>query len=505
MTSKQAVPFGVRPEDRRLCLMMVLAAMVARTILASMTGYTADDAFITFRHAANFLAGGGFSFNPHEAVLGTSSPLYGLLLVVPGWLFGVGAIPVASLVFGIAAEMVSCVLLFGVLEELATVPRRIVVGLFALYPKAVFIATLGMEAPLVVMLMLLSLRLVQRGSFDAAAIVSALLLLLRLDAIAWCVVLWVALFRSVSRFPVWGAAAGVILLSTGALLATWVYGSPIPVPVVAKHISWGHLFPTFDPVRALAGLLPFHRMTSAGDFWKTAAAGFVIVSVAGAAWLLRRRENSLHVFPWFFLVYLGAFAAGKTIMHDWYYAPAFLALFVSLGVLFDLSWGGVFRHASFLPVSVVVVCAGVLYPAGISWSKDPGLWFRSEIVRVAQLLKGHGHDGESALLEPIGFAGWTSGLYIHDSIGLVSPLVLEYRRRFPGSDRWYMAYVRDQAPTFLVLQKEELRNNALFLGFGGPLFASSEERAWFDTTYAPIQTAGEAPSKEHVFSVYRHR
>ena len=49
----------------------------------SYAGVMIDDAFTTFRHAANLVHGYGFSCNPGERVEGTSSPLFGLAMVLP--------------------------------------------------------------------------------------------------------------------------------------------------------------------------------------------------------------------------------------------------------------------------------------------------------------------------------------------------------------------------------------------------------------------------------------
>ena len=45
---------------------------------------TIDDSFITYRYARNILAGDGFVYNPGEAVMGTTTPLYTLLMVALG-------------------------------------------------------------------------------------------------------------------------------------------------------------------------------------------------------------------------------------------------------------------------------------------------------------------------------------------------------------------------------------------------------------------------------------
>src|SRR3990170_6336850 len=60
-----------------LVALIVILALAARLIPGPRT---IDDAYITFRYARNLLAGNGFVFNPGERVLGTTTPLYTLLL-----------------------------------------------------------------------------------------------------------------------------------------------------------------------------------------------------------------------------------------------------------------------------------------------------------------------------------------------------------------------------------------------------------------------------------------
>src|SRR5258708_17172329 len=60
-------------------IIIAFVAVLARVIP---TPRTIDDAFITFRYARNLLSGNGFVFNPGQHVLGTTTPLYTLLLAV---------------------------------------------------------------------------------------------------------------------------------------------------------------------------------------------------------------------------------------------------------------------------------------------------------------------------------------------------------------------------------------------------------------------------------------
>ena len=48
--------------------------------------WVADDAYITFRHIMQFLAGNGLTYNTIERVEGFTHPLWAILLCVFGWL-----------------------------------------------------------------------------------------------------------------------------------------------------------------------------------------------------------------------------------------------------------------------------------------------------------------------------------------------------------------------------------------------------------------------------------
>ncbi|HEC35405.1 MAG TPA: hypothetical protein ENI39_02600, partial [Anaerolineae bacterium] len=63
--------------ERFLLLVLVLLALAARLVPGPRT---VDDAYITFRYARNLVEGRGFVYNLGERVLGTTTPLYTLLL-----------------------------------------------------------------------------------------------------------------------------------------------------------------------------------------------------------------------------------------------------------------------------------------------------------------------------------------------------------------------------------------------------------------------------------------
>jgi len=92
---------------RNSVLLLTLASIAIAAWLAFklFTSLTLEDALITYRYAQNLAEGNGFVFNIGERVLGTTTPLWALLLGFAGWLFGPDRIPIVSNVFMFAASL----------------------------------------------------------------------------------------------------------------------------------------------------------------------------------------------------------------------------------------------------------------------------------------------------------------------------------------------------------------------------------------------------------------
>lgn len=67
---------------RMEALAWMLLALLCSRVVSLYCFYLYDDAFITFRYAANLAAGNGFVYNLGERVQGITTPLWGLLLAV---------------------------------------------------------------------------------------------------------------------------------------------------------------------------------------------------------------------------------------------------------------------------------------------------------------------------------------------------------------------------------------------------------------------------------------
>ena len=479
-----------RDEQERLFSVLLVLFILSRLFLYLMTYYTADDAFITYRYAANIASGKGFVFNPEERVQGASSPLYTLVLAAIGFLLGPQSIPVASKMIGSISEVISFVLLWKILKGLSLNARFVACVLIAMYPKVVLVDISGMEASITVLLMILSAYYITYNVKPSIALVLlGVLLVTRLDSIAWVIVcifwmVWDGLKVS------WKAMAASIVPFAGWMMFSWVYfGSFLPHSAIAKRVSWSSFYPLFDPLRVLASYFPINGLAGFPTLAVIICVMLFLIPVFVEAFRLGRAKNFLAVFPIYFIVYNSAFSFGRTQMTEWYLLPGYFAYFIAIGTLCNalyLRFQKILRPSRVgrlaKPAFVIFLAAWLVVGAN-RWADVPAGMIKRQNRGVGIWLKDHAMKDASVLAEPIGYIGWESNLYIHDYVGLVSPAVTQCRSSHPTSDFWFLKYIKDVRPTYIVLRNWEIPTGQLFQGYGDGIFQEDGDREWFDTNY----------------------
>ena len=158
------------------------------------------------------------------------------------------------------------------------------------------------------------------------------------------------------------------------------------------------------------------------------------------------------------------------------------------GLVLDVA-GGTWFNAEFLRISPDRYICVDLSPRGleIAREKDRGVVVQADAARlpvrngsVDNVLCSwsleHFPNPEEILeemirvLRPGGkIAIWGPKVYVHDCLGLLSAQVISYRMDSPGSDKWFLHFLKDFNPHYVALRNWEIARNALFHGFGdGP-------------------------------------
>lgn len=442
---------------RYLPILIVLLALAARLIPGPRT---IDDAYITFRYARHIVAGEGMVYNPGERVLGTTTPLYAGLMAALGLIAGGESAPFPVLAMSANAlfDALTCFLLLRLGERLGAPRAGVGAALvWAILPFSVTFAIGGLETSLYVALLTGAAYAHLTGKHVPAALLAALSLLTRPDALILLALLALdrlltagLLHRSAGRqasAPITGAeVAAALLLPLAWFGFAWLYfGHPIPNSIAAK--SAAYLLP---PEQALVRLTQ-HYATPFMDHLTFGIPGimvgfglypFLFLVGARAAWQANRRAWPWLAFPW---LYFAVFAAANPLIFRWYLTPP-LPAYV-LGILIGLDRvatalavrleGGRWRGA--LQVCLVVVLPFFL--SGRDWQVRPdhGLsrpapemaWYALELVyrQAAEALAG---ELTTSPVRPtlaagdVGVLGYFTSARILDTVGLNSPEALPY-------------------------------------------------------------------------------
>jgi hypothetical protein len=431
--------------------LIALFAVLIRAAIALATRRTAEDALITLRYAENLAAGHGFVYNVGERVLGTTTPLYTLLLAPAAWLFGPGVAPnVWGKLLNILADGGTCILLCLWMRQLGR-PKIgwLAALLYALDPRAVNWNSSGMETGLVTLAGVAALTafVCNRPLWMATALAG--LTLLRPDGLLLTGVLGIALTIKDRRLP---TAAFVLFLALTLpwILFAWRYfGSPVPTSIQAKFIIYPRfaegLFPQFGAF--------LRQMFASGQDFVFAAA-----FLAGGWSVFRNERRLLPAFLWAIL-YFGLFATSKLILFGWYLVPP-LPVVYAVGALALAEGARRVRHSAPRLSPLLPIACGVLIFASVLTLPRLTLWLRQVQANedrnrktVGLWIRQNTPPDETLMVESIGYIGYYSQRPILDAAGLVSPQTLPSYRRGIACPLWDI--LKRFAPPRALLYRQE--------------------------------------------------
>jgi hypothetical protein len=465
--------------NKWLPVLIFLLALGARLIPGART---IDDSFITYRYARNILAGDGFVYNAGEAVMGTTTPLYTLLMVALGSVSGgVNApFPLLSLAVNALADALTAVILWKLGNLLKQPLAAAAAGLvWAITPHSVTFAIGGLETSVYVLLLTGSVFFYLSGRITPAAFLAGLAVLTRPDAIILVIPIMldhlIRVIKKQAKLKIIDLAALGTLPLVWYGFATWMFGSPIPHSVQAKMGAY-HL----EATEGLVRLLQHYTTPFLTDRWFGAAiaVGFGLILYpflyfigARAAFRQNKRIWPFILYPW---LYFLVFAIANPLIFRWYLTPPlpayFLFILIGINELVSLISNSLKnRTPSWFAGSLAALLLFIL-PLGSTlsgwvWHPDHGnrspapemAWYKLELLykQAASEVSPYLDAGKTLAAGDVGVLGFYTPARILDLVGLNSPVTTSY---YPLDQKYYVTnyavapdLVIDQQPDAVVI------------------------------------------------------
>jgi glyoxylase-like metal-dependent hydrolase (beta-lactamase superfamily II) len=381
-----------------------------------------DDAYITYRYADNLRQGLGLLYNPGEWVLGTTTPLFALLLGGLGLL--VRDLEWLGHWLGIASWIGAAWAGQAIFRQAQRTGAAILAPLLIALQGSL-LASVGMETPLLILLMLAVAWAWFGGRKVMASILAAALILTRQDSAIWLLLLGLEIWRRERKLP-WREGVGAILLTLPWFVyAQWRYGSFLPNSVAAK-LGQNTLMP-------VSGLSPFWLGVIEQGLFTLAplAAAALLVAVLLALWaIVRGSGRGFWWLPAWIACYTIFYTLTGVVTFPWYFTPALTGvfLFAALGIgallgdegLPFVQRGNRGRVAAAASVALFAVLAlgmgRVTYQASRLMEG-----YQPAYVPAARWLAENSPAGSTVATIEIGKIGYESGRHTVDTMGLVSP------------------------------------------------------------------------------------
>jgi len=451
------------PKTEQILVWMTLGVATALFILIY-GNLAQDDAYITYRYARNLANGYGFVYNQNEWVLGTTTPLYTLILAISAYLSKLDIVKLSSIFSGISLWVSA-----GVLYELGRLSDSKSSFLLALiFITNPFLSNfIGMESFILLCFLLLTIWSYINGKVYISSICNGLLILVRYEMIFLSIIIGVLEFKEKRKLPYW-LLPGFVIVFIWLVYATLVFGSPIPLSASAKLIA--------PQVSFLFGgvVYWYQKLLEAPAFFITII--FSLFGIFGTV-LYKRSFKEYKIVILFSVVYLivASFFAGA---FPWYYAPLIPGF--SITVIFGINyisrinstnspkliknkhnWN--FGLSYILAILLVIVQLSFWINSYQTKQGEIGDIRYEPYKLVSEWLIRNASPEESIATFEIGYVGYLSHMRIIDLAGLVTPEL--FRWVGGGTDVSLIHAIRIFSPDYILIlenwdEQREIMNDA---------------------------------------------
>jgi hypothetical protein len=458
------MPFVSLTSTQVSVLAFILAMGLGMLCFLAHPPYSGDDCYIIYHYAYNLYAHKQFVFNLGERILGTTTPLYTLILA--GLQIFWDKLPQMSHLISFLSASLAGFLIFLVFRT-----RNPILGLFYIVCFPFILLDIGLETNFLIFLLALSLYLFDRERYLICAVIFALCFLTRQDSAIFiaCMILIYGLKKG--KIPQREFIVFIMIIAPWFIFSYLYFGSIFPATLQAKtgHATFLQYF--FDGFFYLATycdrynfyLLSFFSkkityLLSPGPSYSKYIfkAGLVIlylpVVLLGLWHGIRNRKKDNFVTLIFYIypipMILALSAIGPPPEHKWHLTSAVnFALIGQLNLLtvgassvIKRWWSSSLRLRALSTFSAVMMFLYLFHFGSVNITRfyksaegaDESFWFGARFHNyheIALFLRDHVPEKEKVFALEVGTLAYYSKKRMIDGAGLMSPGYDQYHKR----------------------------------------------------------------------------
>ena len=456
-------------------LFLVFLTVLTLAIGLSLDSSSVDDAYITYRYARNIAEGKSFVYNASEAVLGTTTPLYTLLLATIGFFYR--DFPLISHVIGVVS-WAFCVILAYFIGRTLNQRKAGLASASLIATNPLLASILGMETCFYMAVFLAALYFYFADHLNWSAGLLAVLVLTRGDGILLATVILADYLVRRKHFPLRQAILFGLMVSPWFFYSLIAFDSIFPNSLTAK-MGQVYRIREGDVTPFLSGLVILARQFLHHSKLYYALIPLGIIGLPGTLgwnkrWLL---------LPAWMLLYLMGYIVLGVVNFPWYYAPLAVGLLLLAGIGAEVTLsvperlGRLSRKSfEFIVIPAVILC--LIAALAAQWRSLKIVhqelpWPRTQSYKaVGDWLRENTEEGSNVVAIEIGAIWYYSRRTIIDTMGLITP---DVARHIGG---WWQTVV------YSLLKYSP--DYAIALA-GGTAWDGIRYQEWFQEMYAPVK------------------
>lgn len=469
-----------------VCLLIIVSFVIGNNTYSKLIA-SQDDAFISYKYAQNISAGNGFRFNPDEKILGTTTPLYTLVISFFG-LFTDNLV-IVSLLIGFISIVSSAVIVNIVISKHLSPGTGLAAGIaFIFFPM--FYRIIGMETNFLILLIIASLYLFSEEKYALSFFLIGLATLTRIESFLLIPLLIIDLLLKKEYIRILKVTGIYLITILPWFIFSYLYfGNFLPntfyVKTVVDSAGGTILNKIYFFIKSVIQLKFLKSVFLKGFF------NFIPNMIQHYhAWMLLFLMGLLFSLKYFFklsflrlylswaFLYVFSFAVLNVPLFTWYYVLALsvipIFLVVGLYSLFSLISKRLKTKPLMVYLSIFVIFGLVIFETNGIFNLFCSKWYSRHIphlerfetyVEVSDYITKNISKEKSIATEEIGILGYSLENKIWDFHCLVHD-VRQYPHYLPRENKHRLSYLLTlMDPDYVLLNSFRLKSPVVFQNY----------------------------------------